>query len=292
MLTFEELRKLFFMIQLINFSLTFLLNCTGILVTYLNPKKTNQNVILFYLSLTEIIFALSASFWKVSEWINILSSLAYDFMFCITLICGIQIFFMMHILTCDRLVCLINPFKYKLRVTKTKIHISFVVTSIISTSIVTVYKMHDNYLIYALSLCVIGFAYLLLAMATYTMLFYVLRKSKKQFKAPSTRKSTKKRFVVPGIIILTFLSLYCLPYSIFNLWLKRRIDDHESYVTQYNIVMTIMYFGLVTDPLTYIFLTKHYRNVLAKLSRNICVCKCTENRIGSQNTTSIELPGI
>lgn len=134
MLSYTELEKLFFILHIIILSFSFLLNCIGILVTCLNPKKINKNLILFYLRLTENVFCLSTIIRTANFRIHLLSPLADIIMYYIIRACSLQLVLMMHILTWDWLICVINPLKYKLRVTKKKIHISVIVATIISIS--------------------------------------------------------------------------------------------------------------------------------------------------------------
>ena len=96
-----------------------LLHIVGIFSIYLYKKKTNQNIILTYLSLADITgsiyrilteFALVATIeWKRQDRLNII--LALNSVFYVGLY-SLAIAYI--ILTIDRLVCCVNPLKYKL----------------------------------------------------------------------------------------------------------------------------------------------------------------------------------
>lgn len=259
--------KLFFTLKMLIFSIAFLLNCVGILLTCLNPKGTNQNAVLFYLSSTENIFILFTSIFEIDRRFWMLSRLGRDIIIGIHLtFSAIQFVLVMYVLTFDRLIFVINPLKYKLRVTKTKIRISIFITCIISIPIVTIYRIFDNFYFYTLALTIVGFGYLLVAMTTYMVVFYVLKKSNERFNAPSsTRDSMKKKFLVPRIIIFTFLLLYFIPLFIYGFSFKKRGINYSVHIrrhsTRDSILETLVSLGLIADPLTYIFLSKHYRAI-------------------------------
>merc|ERR1712074_443149 len=50
----HDLEDGFFWLNIVQYGLAGFLHCTGLVVLWKFPKQTNQNVILFYLSLTEV----------------------------------------------------------------------------------------------------------------------------------------------------------------------------------------------------------------------------------------------
>ena len=175
----------------------------------------------------------------------------------------------MYILTGDRLIFVINPLKYKSRMTRKRmgklIILCFVVSITLGTLAETIIpNTWTRYIIIGVSA-----VYVIFTLMTYFFIFVALRRSREQFEAAETNHRTvnRKQYLVPCLIILTFVCLYEIPYAIQN-------DSNE------NICILFQILGLLCDPVIYIFLSPHYRKVLTK----IC-CKRQASNIAVQNNS-------
>lgn len=125
---------------------------------------------------------------------------------------------MMYVITGDRLVCIINALKYQSRVTKRRLRIAITLTCCFSITMeVLSDRLSSLVNINIFILIAVGFVYVVLAITTYSLVFWQVKKSNQQFNIMPRRnvESIKKRFLVPRIIIFTFLLLYIFPFTLY-----------------------------------------------------------------------------
>ena len=135
MLPPEDLYYLFWGMDLGAFCIAILLHGVGLFAIYLYKKKSNQNLILSFLSLPEILIALCGIVFKIYMETLIIPKLFHDICITIQNISIYELVLTMYILTLDRMICVVNPLKYKLRMTRTKIKIIILISWIISITL-------------------------------------------------------------------------------------------------------------------------------------------------------------
>ena len=256
----------FFVIRIGVSCLAFLTHIIGFASIYLSHrrKKINQNIILAYLGVTEVLIA-------ACNFVMVIRKGTQSTWFSATYaICGYMLVFMMFGLTTDRLICAINPLKYKSRVTRFRIQMFVLASCCVATAVgVARLFMHHNGVI---SMCGTMVSYLIYALITYTIVMIQVRRSGKQakrsIKETQSRKRLKKQFLVPGLIILSFILFYAVPLPIMA-------TTGFQHVSKRVLLHLLPGVGLAIDPLIYLMLTKSYRDAILQ--------KCTKKR---QNTPS------
>ena len=230
--------------------LAIILHVSGCYAIFLYKKKTNQNIILLFLSIVEVLTIISGALIETlpsTEVVDIISE-----------ILTFELLFIMYIITCDRLVCVMDPLKYNSRLTRKKV--MMIITSTWVLAAILGVLLHVLRFMWVEIVFVAFVAlYIILTIITYTAIIISLRKSRIKFGSNITdqRKKIKKEFLVPSIIIATFVLLYIVPFAT----LRSSIGDstgnndvefrEEIYGDK--VARTISAVGLLVDPLTYIF---------------------------------------
>ena len=98
------------------------------------------------------------------------------------------------------------------------------------------------------------------------MVVIKLRKSRTYFQPnggadEQRRYGIGKEFFVPGIIILTSILLYIVPFSVYRLVPYERT---RLYYIIGRVCHLLQIIGLIVDPVTYILLSKNYREAITK----------------------------
>ena len=237
-------------IQCIILCVGIIFHCFGMVAIVMYKKKQNQNIILFCLSVSEFLVGITQLIKLGVGWI---SNFELRRMYLsIELLVHLEFLMMMLIITLDRLICMINPLLYKVRVTRQRLILiiclsfllSFGVTGVFWTNICIGWEQ-------ILYTCVIGIT-VVLVLVTYPYVILKMKRSRKRFHHHK-KKTSKKEFLVTGIIMVEFILFYCIPYPI-SIYNKESRLCHE-------VFKVLFYFGLAIDPVIYIFLTKHYRDI-------------------------------
>ena len=258
-------------------SLSIICHIVGLVCIHLYKKKTNQNIVLTFLSCCDIgqpvytilsecllepaikgkldpqtVVVASESFWLVTVY---------------------ALLFAYFILTLDRMICAQNPLKYKIRMSRCKLQVMVVaslISSIVIGLVIGTAKESIRIWMNAVGL-VVAVAVAILSIKTYYMIIVAIKNSRESF--PRTRaqnsKLLKKEFLVPTILISTYIGLYIIPYLVLNFYpwaekdeLKRRLVS-----TKYCVIWIFPTIGNLADAITYIFLVKHYRDTLVNIFR-------------------------
>lgn len=249
---------IFFCLEITVYSIALLFHIIGITATSLYKKRTSQNLLLFLLSAVETGLIVIGIILRTNYEIKFLPKLLHHIIKGLEEMFIFQLVFTMYILTCDRLLCVIDPLKYHTKITKTTWKICFVITLDISILLAVLENILNHPFTVICIFFVIGILYILMAITTYGIVVYKLKKSNQEF-TPSgncCRSKMKKQFLVPGVIILTFLVFYVIPYSVQRVILRNRPGVRAG------VCQVMQMFGLIIDPIIYIFLTKHYRTLI------------------------------
>lgn len=269
-------------LQLLITCLSVALNIAGLVAIYSYKKKTNQNLILACLSIAEIVSPLlDCVLIKTRDPILTYIGLGLQWVF------SFSIFLNMFALTLDRFICILNPLKYKTRLTRKRMILILIVvfvTSIVNgvySSIAGYFlKLQIKYFIYIGHALNIGF--ILFSIMTYGLAFYTARTSMAMSRPGEANESAsmRKLFLVPGVIIGTYFLFYSIPNLV-------SFDKILKFQTDFNpVIRLVMQVGFILDPLTYIFFCKHYRDAFMQKMRT---CISWNSRVDSSlNDTEMD----
>ncbi len=159
-------------------------------------------------------------------------------------------YFAMYLLTADRLVATLNPFKYRIFVTQKRltrfILATWTLAVIIGTSFFLStrwFEVFDKHLWIAYDVF-----FVILCSITYGLIFFKIR-SRRWF------NNDKKFFKITSLIILSFIIFILIPDIMFLLYSYRNKIVLE-------IVSTMWLIGMMVDPVIYIFLQPDLRSLL------------------------------
>ena len=129
-----NLYYLFWGMWLGKYCIEILLHGVGLFAIYLyQKKKSKSNFNIF--KLAETLIAICGIVKKIYMETTIMPTLRNRISRVIHNISIYELVLMMYILTLDRMICVINPLKYKLRMTRTKIKIIILISWIISITL-------------------------------------------------------------------------------------------------------------------------------------------------------------
>lgn len=252
-------------IQLVSTCLAIVCNISGLIAIHFYHKKTNQNIILAFISITEMLLSICnfiILFTKEEQSFSLMTKICIGAKW----VLGFFLMFGMYTLTLDRIICIINPLQYEVRLTRKRLQM-FLMVGIIFTLVVKVpiqILMKKKTFIYVFfGTMVLHGIYVMFTMITYSIAFYKVRRSARNLHATGTiqGEKVKKLLLVPGIIISTYIAFYIIP-------LLGYIPQMLASETQFNdedkipVREIVLHFGLIVDPLTYIFFSKQYRDAL------------------------------
>ena len=245
----------------------------GILSIHLCTKKMNQNIILASLSLFEILASIAAILYTVSQHLRFVEAkndMDIDiFLRCVQAWVSFAIVFLMGILTVDRLCMAKHPHKYKDIMTRRRVQIIVGIAIVVGFVLGTLKgalpsSVHSKRINVALLIIVI--AYIIFSVATYAFIIYKLRKMSPQQQDVGLK--FRKKFLVPLIIVSTFILLYVIPIAIlifvYQYW-SGGIAEKRSKSAGFGICLVLPMFGFFCDSITYLFLTGAYRKAFFKL---------------------------
>ena len=273
-----------------------LMNCIGFFVHSLGiyaiiacKKKSNQVLILFNLSLVEIMIimymvandiirlgryknndVMTTSLME-SMMMNRFPAVYQEINFFIYLSIGVEMIFVMVVLTMDRLIFVLNPLRYKAQFTRSTLRKILIASWIISFIFGALYAAFKAFAI----LCIFGtiaIGYVVLAAVTYTIIYFKSRNSNLQFQANRSKGSHKtpheskfrKDYMIPGLIILTYILCYILPFALTRAWIRITELTVEKCIL-HECLAIVLDIGFLSDALVYVMLTKHFRVAIMEL---------------------------
>ena len=265
------------------------LHAIGFYAICSQKKKTNQKITLISLSTVATIISLYRITFELllynshdtlhnSPWFRCV----FLSVFYITVYAGL---FTMALLAIDRFVCAWNPLLYAVRMSTERTTVLLLVFWIFSLCIGVVTGVAPIKMRGALNMFggVLACIYLLMTTFTYIVIFRQLKKSRQQFHQqhttshstiPISRSVTfRKEFLVPSILISTFILSYIVPLVI---TLVLQVEGGEWERRQQSVVyclcMFVPHIGVAMDAVTYIFFVKQYRNNIVMLWRKTHAC--------------------
>ena len=250
------------------------LNALGIYLLFKDTNcKTNQNLMLKYLSTVELALAcllmadLSFTCHSTKSGnidIQVLLPMIRSFFFNITLI--------MCIMTFDRIIATKYPIRYITMMTSKKVKVILFSTTllcIILGVLLSVLQARKFNVIYHINIFrILNVVSALFIIISYIYIFSLLLR-RKQFSNSSQnsrmrRSAENRRFLkMAAVITLTYFVCYSLSYII----ILSNVDFHTNNLDALRIPLNL---GLVVDPITYIFMQKRLRASLMKLM--VCCC--------------------
>ena len=231
-------------------------------------RRKNELYILISLCHTESMFAAETIFLVIIGFITIDHVLFVEFLVWFMRFTGFYLsflyYFFMLLLTLDRFFLFYLNLKYRVLCTPKRILkciYAIVVTSalftvvLIASSKLKEQTFLQNTLKIMVCCCIfLDSAYIVIVFITYGYIFALYKQRKKTRKMSNTRKENNDQFrlAVPTFIISSFILFSILPnFIIFFVTL----DFLEAKVTTIRIIILMYRFGLLTDPLIYIFST-------------------------------------
>lgn len=271
------------------------LHSLGLFVLFQYRKRTNQNIILIFISIAEILTTICIIIKDIPNlqqdvplWFNIGQSAS---------VCGLcEFLFMMFILTIDRLICVVNPLKYHIRMSKTILKYLVILSWCLSLAVSLIYgliPLHKK----CIQISASGFVavYIILVICTYVKIFKSVKHSRRSYRRKNLNSRSevrtihrmKKEYLVPILIIATYIGLYAIPYPIFRLLPMdaKTLEEEKANVLRSRICELILWSGFIVDPIVYIFLTKHYRKIILQK----CCCCLGRDRHAQPSITTVTL---
>ena len=231
-------------------------------------RRKNELYILISLCHTESMFAVETIFYVMTGFITIDHILFVEFLVWFTRFTGFYLsilyYFFMLLLTVDRFLLFYLNLKYRVLCTPRRVLkciYAIVLTSalftlvLIASSKLKEQTFQQSTLKLMVCFCIfLDSAYIVIVFITYGYIFALYRRCMKTRKTSHSRKESNDQFrlAVPTFIIASFVLFSILPnFIIFFVTL----DFLEAKVTTIRTIILMYRFGLLTDPLIYIFST-------------------------------------
>ena len=246
--------------------LSIILNSTGIFCLSKLPIS-NQRIILTYLSSTLICISSGALSVVVCTYLDytVHNSIGVQYLVRVinTGIATVQ-YLVMIVICVDRLLCLLLGVRYKFVVSTRRINIAMVTAWFIALGITVVFfflpfkYVKDVYIriIYPL----LDTIFLLLSIITYAYLIEKLKYPRSQ--GSGGHKLLRRKFLMPGVLILTNIILYLIPDYLFVFLIIEKGND--SLVLD-RVLRTCWWIGHCSDPIVYIFMLQRVRKVILQM---------------------------
>ena len=241
-----------------------LLHVVGLLAIYLHKKKINQSILLASMSVMEMAESFNSivSVSQIKENVVVRGVIPNIFSRMVFYVASYGILLSMFVITLDRLVCVLSPFTYKSRMSRKRIQVLVLTTWLlalilgIGNAIHTSPDIRRN--IYVLFLCLEG-VYFLFIIVAYSLIIKKLKDSRNRVN-PDVRRNerfkARKEILMPTVLVITYIIFDLVPPAV--------LSFHKTGGTL--LVSRLLFqFGMATDAITYIFLTKHYRDQIIKV---------------------------
>ena len=240
-----------------------ILHGAGIFAIILRDRKTNQTLVLFWLSFVEALLLIQGIIGQSLTLFYTTYSWHRNVFLQVFTICNLTslftLFFTMYILTADRLVCILTPLKHRIYFPRRRMKIVIMMSWIVSFLLgMLQYSLREIPVIQHMAIG-IGALYIILVIITYSIIIYKVQQSRRRFRSSRTTQPRqvlkfRKEFLLPTMIIFNFIILFYVTLVLITV-----TGRQQHYILQ--SCLLLQYFGLLCDPLIYVLLTKHYRDI-------------------------------
>ncbi|XP_057296282.1 melanocyte-stimulating hormone receptor-like [Hydractinia symbiolongicarpus] len=182
------------------------------------------------------------------------------------------LFLAMCLITVDRFLCIYLHLKYNYIVTKTRLVKITVATWIVSALPGVPILVSGNIFpsAYSLIFAILNGIYVLITITIYAAIgCYFRRRRRSEFRGIrriKTSFATSKQFIVPLLIVFTFIVFAALP-KVIIIWLPFKTNLEIMVI----FVHLLLICGIIIDPLIYVFLNRQLRNIAL---HHICCEQC------------------
>ena len=266
-----ELSSMYFVFAYLDLTLmviSVIVLVAGLITIHHCKKKHNQNIILAGLTLSELFGAVGGALEILFER-NSSVSVIQPTLQSLRSIASFGIVFTLYILTIDRFNMVAAPHRYHRIMTRKRTFwlVAIAIISAVALGLVK-YLVRSEELAHILtnSLLMIGISYLIFAISTYSFIAVKLHRSKKytssHMKSSRSHLKFQKQFLMPSIIIATFILFHAIPCGVLVYVYKYREGENAVKRSQdvgYGICSLLPSIGYTTDVVTYIFLTPRYK---------------------------------
>lgn len=176
--------------------------------------------------------------------------------------------FSMSLISLDRLLCVTLCLHYRRLVTKRRIIKTVFLMWFLAIAFSSLEIFPPPWSQYFLKF--IGSCFFIVTLVTYSTIAYKLKKRNRRFSSTANppepgRKTFRKHYVMPFLIVMSFIVIGVLPFDM-SLFMTH---THELDVARY----TLLSFNIALDPIIYVFLQKELRRTAMHVTRS-CSCFC------------------
>lgn len=276
-------------------AMIFLALCLHVLAVFslCKHKKQNKNqkALLINLSVTEILLLMLGAVVSIayihpdaniySTW-KLVQILTY-----LDIVGNLSLLFAMLLIITDRFLCIFLHIKYGYIVTKQRL-VKFIIAAwimsglaVLPVIIVKDIDLHQYYL----AVTITNAVYILIAVVVYSIIGLHLKQRRKKFQQ-NVRKgesiTNAKQFIVPFLLVFTFIIFSSIPKCIYAWWVWKKDEDMDIGII-FKIRDILLTCGFLVDPLIYVFLNKPLRDVALNYLR----CKRFHSAT-SDNSTALQ----
>ena len=253
-------------------NISIMLHCIALYAIYLSTKKSNQNIILTSLSMGEIVASIHRVLFEVGKQKKffITRHAAEITLHCVHVASIYILVFICYVLILDRLVMVISPLKYNLRMSRTKVTAMAITCWFAGTLLgvlTNLLPLNIKNIIDAVG-WFIGINQLLLVCITYVIIILKVRGSRNLYGDRNNEGQLKfrKEFLIPTIVISTNILFFTCPLAVQAFFPWKMLDKNPTgkYIVS-ALVQFLPHVGVVTDALTYVLLSPHYRRNLTRV---------------------------
>ena len=189
---------------------------------------------------------------------------------------------MMWVIAIDRIFCVAAPFRYPQFATRKKMSVSIISIWVVSIILGSIRGVNLSVL-YAKVHQLLGFSvalsYASFAISTYGVILWKIRQSRiKSHHETEKKLKFRKEYLVPCIIISTYICFYIIPKLVHSFYLSK--NANPSLVSLSILLPKI---GLLTDPIVYLFLSKHYRDCITRHCIRVSPKHCGKVKIKTES---------